>query len=109
VEQRGRRRYYKAKRQEDQKTGREYWGNWERGGYSLGLGDGETGRQEQVLWNRKRGGDTPELRDRKIRRQEENIVEQRERRRYYRAKRQEDQKTGGEYCGTGREEEILQS
>jgi hypothetical protein len=61
------------------------------------------------LWNSERGGDTPELRDRKIRRQEENIVEQRERRRYSRAKRQENQKTGGEYCGTARAEKILQS
>ncbi len=61
------------------------------------------------MWNSERGGDTTELRDRKIRRQEENIVEQVERRRYSRARRQEDQKTGGEYCGTAREEEILQS
>ncbi len=61
------------------------------------------------MWNRQRGGDTPELRDRKIRRLEESIVEQEERRRYSRAKRQEDQKTGGEYSGTGREEEILQN
>ncbi len=48
------------------------------------------------MWNSESGEDTPELRDRKIRRQEECIVEQREKRRYYRAKRQEDQKTGGE-------------
>ncbi len=45
----------------------------------------------------------------KIKRKQENIVELRERRRYSRAKRQEDQETGGEYCRTGREEEILQS
>ncbi len=69
----------------------------------------EIKRLEQVLWNSKRGGDTPELGDRKNRRQEESIVEQQERRRYSRAKRQEEQKTGGEYCGTAREEEILQS
>ncbi len=31
-------------------------------------------------------------------------MEQVERRRYYRAKRQEDQKTGEEYCGTARED-----
>ncbi len=61
------------------------------------------------MWNSERGGDTTELRDRKIGRQEENFVEQVERRRYSRAKRQEDWKTGGEYGGTGREEEILQS
>ncbi len=47
----------------------------------MGLGDGETGRQEQVLWNRKRGGNTPELRDRKITRQEESIKDQGEMRR----------------------------
>ncbi len=37
------------------------------------------------------------------------MVEQRERRRYSRAKRQEDQKAGEEYCGTAREEEKLKS
>ncbi len=61
------------------------------------------------MWNNKRGGDTPELRDKKIRRQEENMVEQREKRRYYRAKIQEDQKTGGEYCGTARGEDIIKA
>ena len=61
------------------------------------MGGWETGRQEEVMEYSN------------IKRQQENIVELRERRRYSRAKRQEDQKTGGEYCGTAREEEILQS
>jgi hypothetical protein len=65
--------------------------------------------RRRIWWNSERGGDTPELRDKKIRRLEKNIVEQREKRRNSRAKTQENQKTGGEYCGTAREEEILQS
>ncbi len=45
VEQQDRRRYSRPKRQEDHKIGGEYWGKRERGGYSWGLGDWETGRQ----------------------------------------------------------------
>ncbi len=55
------------------------------------------------MQNSEKSGDTQELRDRKIRRQEKSIVEQREKRRYSRTKRQEDQKTGEEYCRTARE------
>jgi hypothetical protein len=49
------------------------------------------------------------LGDSKTRRQEESIVEQVEMRSYYWAGRQIDRKTGGEHCGTAREEEMLQS
>ncbi len=61
------------------------------------------------MWNSEGGGDTTKLRDRKIRRQEENIGV---------TGREEDILWGWEtgrqgdrsrYCGTGREEVILQS
>ncbi len=62
------------------------------------------------MWNRKSRGDTPGLSDSKIRRQKESIVEQEERRRLSRAKRQEDQKEERFVeRGTAREQEILQS
>ncbi len=77
MEQREMRRNYRAKRQEDQRTGGECWGN------------------------RERGGDTPELRDRMIRRQEESIVQQEERRRYCGAERQEDWTTGAGFGDKG--------
>ncbi len=83
--------------------------NSERGGDTPELRDRKNRRQEESIVEQRERGDTPEPRDRKIRRQEKSKVEQREKWRYSRAERQEDQKTGEEYCRTAREEEILQS
>jgi hypothetical protein len=67
------------------------------------LGDRKIRRHgESIREQGESAGDTAGLRDMKTGRQEESIGDQGE------GRRQENQETGGENCGTERAEEILQ-